>query len=210
MVNKGNPVRGRINAYFFKIMEGYMHRKYGRTKRELFDSLPDVVVELGPGVGPNLRYYKKGTKLIAIEPNPHMHPLLKRNAEYYGIELDLRGSKAELLDLPDSSAQAIVCTLVLCTVNDPLKTISEVKRVLKPGGVFAFIEHVAAEESSALAFLQKRVHRVWHWFFEGCNLNRDTAKILEEAGFRTLALDKYPMNTVFLPIVPHISGKAFR
>ncbi|XDD49648.1 class I SAM-dependent methyltransferase [Leptospira sp. WS92.C1] len=207
---KGNPIRGRINAYFFKMMESYMHRKYGKTKSELFGSLPKIVVELGPGVGPNLRYYKKDTKLIAFEPNPHMHSLLKKNAKYYGIELDLRNSSAELLDLPDASVEAIVCTLVLCTVNDPIKTVSEIRRVLKPGGVFAFLEHVSAKEKSGLAFLQKKLHKVWHWFFEGCNLNRNTARILEDAGFKTLALNKYSMKTIFLPIIPHISGKAYR
>jgi hypothetical protein len=74
MIN--NPIRGRFNAWFLAAGEGYMHRKYASLKTGLFREAPSVIVELGPGVGANLRYMPRGTTLFAIEPNKHMHPLL--------------------------------------------------------------------------------------------------------------------------------------
>jgi hypothetical protein len=83
-----NPIRGRFNAWFLASLDGYMHWKYSAIKAGLLAGAPPVVVELGPGPGANLRYLPRGTKLIAIEPNRHMHPLLQRKAEALGIELD--------------------------------------------------------------------------------------------------------------------------
>ena len=82
-----NPVRGRFNAWFLAALDSYMHWKYAAIKSSLLKQAPSVVVELGPGPGANLRYLPPGTKLIAIEPNRHMHPLLRRRAKQLGIEL---------------------------------------------------------------------------------------------------------------------------
>ncbi len=73
-----NPVRGRLNAWFFAALDGYMHWKYADIKSRLFGQVPSAVVELGPGSGANFRYLAPGTRLIAIEPNRQMHAVLRR------------------------------------------------------------------------------------------------------------------------------------
>ena len=91
-----------------------MHWKYAGIKSRLLGQAPAVVLELGPGPGANLRYLPRGTKLIAVEPNLQMHPVLERRARQLGINLDLRGLAGESLDLPSASVDFVFSLLVLC------------------------------------------------------------------------------------------------
>ena len=205
-----NPVRGRFNAAFFDALEQYMHRKYASIKRELLTDLPPEVVELGPGAGANLRYLPKGTRLIGIEPNVHFHPVLKRRARQHGIELDLRGLAGESLDLQSSSVEFVFASLVLCSVGNPEQVLAEVFRVLKPGGRFACVEHVAAPDESALLTLQKTIAKPWKWAFEGCELCRDTGRTLKNAGFSRVEVRFLTLPTIFIPIRPQIAAVCFK
>ena len=195
-----NPVRGRFNAWFFAGLDGYMHSKYGRIKSELFRDAPPEIVELGPGPGANLRYLARGTRLIAIEPNKQMHSLLQRRAIHFGIELDLRGLAGEQLDLPSQSAAFVFSSLVLCSVEKPEQVVAEVRRVLKPGGRFACVEHVKAPAGTAIHSLQQTIVRPWKWLFEGCDLCRDTAATLRSAGFSRVDVNPFVLSTIFVPV----------
>ncbi|TGL82079.1 class I SAM-dependent methyltransferase [Leptospira yasudae] len=204
------PTLSIVNARIFQILQNYIHYKYRKIKRDLFEELPDTLVELGPGVGSNLRYFRPGTTLLAIEPNVGMHSLLKKNAETYSVKLELMNLSAEKLPFSDSSVDAVVCSWVLCTVEKPDQVLKEVKRVLKPGGKFVFLEHVAAERGSFLEWIQKIVLKHWKWLFEGCHLNRDTSQTLHNAGFSSLTIETISIPTFFLPIRPHIYGTAIK
>jgi SAM-dependent methyltransferase len=203
-----NPVRGRLNAAFFRLVDRYVHRLLGARKAALFAGLPDEVVELGPGTGTNMRYYRRGTRLIAIEPNPHMHTALARAATRRGVNLDIRAVGAEATGLPTGSVDAMVCTLVLCTVPDPGATLAEARRILRPGGRLVFVEHVAAPAGTALAGLQQLLRRGWQWAFEGCDLCRPTGALLAAAGFAEVDLEHYRMRSLFLPVNEQVAGVA--
>ncbi|MGH3470925.1 MAG: class I SAM-dependent methyltransferase [Nocardioidaceae bacterium] len=139
-------VRGPFNAWFFNAFDGYIDLNLRRQKRRVFAELPSKVVEVGSGVGANLRYLAPGTNLVAVEPNPHMHARLRRNASKHGIDLEIRALAGESLDLADGSADAVITSLLLCTVSDPVRVVREIRRVLRPGGRYAFVEHVAAPD----------------------------------------------------------------
>lgn len=207
---ESNAVRGPINSWMFRILSGYMDWLFGASKRRLFENHPDTVVEIGSGAGANMRYFRRGTTLIAIEPNIHMHENLKKSARKYEINLEIRSLVGEAIDLPENSCDFVISTLVLCTVEDPVTCINQIKRILKPKGVFVFIEHVKATENTFLAWIQHLIHRPWHWFFEGCHTNRDTKRIIESIGFSTLELETYNLYSPFIPIIPQIRGKAIK
>ncbi len=183
-----------------------MDSKYAGIKARLFSNLPAVAVELGPGVGANLRYLPRGTRLIAFEPNRQMHRVLSRRASEYGIALELRGTAAETLDLPSESVDFVFGSLVLCSVGEPERVVAEVRRLLRPGGRFACVEHVAAPEGSGIHHVQRICRRGWQWVFEGCDLCRDTESLLRSAGFAHVEVQRLTVPTVLLPLRHQIAA----
>lgn len=203
-------LRGWMNALGVRALAGGMHRVYGRRKRELFADLPDTVVEIGPGPGTNLRYYRPGTRLIAVEPAPHAHRMLRKAARRHDIDLDLRPHGAEAMELDDASVDAVVATLVLCSVGDPREVLAEVRRVLRPGGRFIFLEHVSADPGTTLHRVQGWLRRPWSWAFEGCELRRNTGAIIRAAGFDSVDEERFRVSTSLFPFSPHVAGVARR
>lgn len=203
-----HPLRGPFNALFFTALDRYLDHLLRPHKQSLFGNLPPTVVELGPGVGANLRYLPAGTRLIAVEPNPAMHERLRARAARAHIDLELHATGAERLDLPDASVDAVLSSLVLCTVADPAAVVAEVHRVLRPGGRYAFLEHVAAPDGTALRRLQRASRRPWGWTFEGCSCERDLQAVVEAAGFAETDIDAYRLRSPFLQVNTQIAGVA--
>lgn len=205
-----HAVRGRFNAWFFSALDRYIDRVARPLKRIAFDGLDAArVVEIGPGVGANLRYLPAAAELIAIEPNLRMHAPLRRRCADAGITLTLVPGYADRLPLPDRSVDEVICSLVLCTVPDPDAVLAEATRVLRPGGRFRFVEHVAAPSGSPRAQAQQALHKPWAWLFEGCDLHRDTASAIERAGFtRTTIVPMRPRGSIFYPVNTMICGTA--
>jgi ubiquinone/menaquinone biosynthesis C-methylase UbiE len=205
-----HTIRARINAWLFRAMDGYLHRKYRNVKRELFGGLPRTIVEIGAGAGTNFRYLDPGTHVIAIEPNVHMHSSLQAAAARHRVTVDVRATVAERLPVPDGNVEAVISSLVLCTVADPARALAEVRRVLRPDGRFWCVEHVAAPQGSRLARVQRLVNRPWRWLFEGCDTQRDVAGLLREAGFAAVEITPFTLRTAFLPIRSQIAAVAVR
>lgn len=203
-------VRGRLQALGLRWAAGRMHRTYGARKESLFADLPDTVMEIGPGAGANFRYYRPGTRVIAVEPASQMHGLLRREAERRGIELEIHSTPAESMPLDDASVDAVVSTLVLCSVSDPRGVLGEVRRVLRPGGQFIFIEHVASDPGTRLHRLQGWLRRPWAWVCEGCELRRNTGAIIRAAGFDSVDEERFRAFWRGWPISPHVAGIARR
>jgi ubiquinone/menaquinone biosynthesis C-methylase UbiE len=175
-------------------------------KRRLFSGLQGRVVEIGPGTGVNFRHLPRGIEWTGIEPNAHMRPYLERNAAEHGHRATLVHGTAEDMHLEDGSADAVIGTLVLCSVPDVGRVLSEVRRVLKPGGEFRFIEHVRAPEGSFHAAWQRAVKPVWKVVACGCHCDRATWEDLERAGFSHLEIERFSLP---FPVVrPHICGRA--
>ena len=108
--------------------------------------------------------------------------LLERLAES-GRSARVLQAPADRIPLPDGSVDTVVCTLVLCTVPDLDATLTEIRRLLRPGGRLLFIEHVAAESGTRLRRWQDNLERPWRRLAHGCHTNRDTEHALRHAGF---------------------------
>ena len=201
-------LRARLFAKAMARVEDRHDALIAPYKRRLLTDLHGDVLEIGPGAGINLAYYAPDVRWIGVEPNPHMYPYLHAAAAAQGRALDLRTSYAEALPAADNSMDAVVSTLVLCSVGNLEQSLAEVRRVLKPGGKYVFIEHVAAPAGSGLRQLQNGVRPLWSFFSDGCHPNREIWRHIEAAGFDDATIEHF---NVMLPIVkPHIAGFAIK
>jgi len=177
-------------------------------KRALLGGLSGRVLEIGPGPGVNLHFLAPGVDYVGLEPNPYMASYLHREAERCGIRAELLEGRAERIPLPDASVDAVVSSLVLCSVGDVGVVLGEIHRVLKPGGRFVFSEHVAAPEGSGTRRLQRLIRPLARTLGDGCTPDRETWKAIEAAGFAQVELAHHRMP---VPVYgPHIFGTAVK
>lgn len=205
-------VRGGLRARWFAWTlshgEGADRSLYGERKRNLLGGLGGTVVEIGPGAGVNLPYLGADVRWVGIEPNVHFHDRLRKKADRLGLDATVVGGVAEHLPVPDASADAVVSTLVLCSVDDLAAALAEIRRVLKPGGRFAFIEHVAASDDSLLRRVQRWVRPAWGVIADGCRPDRETGREIRAAGFADVQIERFDA-WIPLPVVrPHVIGWA--
>jgi ubiquinone/menaquinone biosynthesis C-methylase UbiE len=184
------------------------NRLLGERKRALFAGLAGDVLEIGPGTGANLPFLPAGVRWVGVEPNPYMRRYLRRKAEQLGLAADLRAGSAERLDVPDGSVDTVICTLVLCSVHDVAGALREVQRVLRPGGRFVFIEHVAAPAGTRLRTVQRLVRPLWRFIADGCTPDRETWVALERAGFASVRYQRFRMDVPLPFVSPAIAGTA--
>lgn len=198
----------RIHAWVLANLGKRYERMVADRKRRLLTGLGDAVLEIGPGTGPNLLYYPPGIRWLGVEPNPYMHPYLHAAAERAGLEVDLRSGTAEQLPVGDNSMDVVVSTLVLCSVSDPERVLREVHRVLKPGGRFLFLEHVAAPPGTLLRRVQFFICPLWKLIGDGCHPDRDTGPVIEHAGFSEVTYENFRLPLG--PVAPQIIGVAVK
>ena len=157
-----------------KLIDCPEYQSLGELKKALLGNLQHQVLEIGPGAGASLAYYPEDISWIGVEPNPFMHPYLEREAQQLGLaNIKLLSGTAEDLPVEDQSIDTVVSTHVLCSVTDLQASLQEIKRILKPGGSFVFIEHVAGECGSWTRKAQDGVNPVWKNLFDNCHLNRE-------------------------------------
>ncbi|CAI9578938.1 unnamed protein product [Staurois parvus] len=116
-----------------------------------------------------------------------------------------------MTSVADASMDVVVCTLLTCFVPNTPAVLKEVQRVLRRGGAFYFIEHVAStDESSWTSFFQKVMNPTWQLIVDGCNIRKTTWKDLEDANFSELNLRHIYAPTFLKLVNPHIIGYAVK
>ncbi|MGF1512540.1 MAG: class I SAM-dependent methyltransferase [Elainellaceae cyanobacterium] len=178
-------------------------------KQGLFADLQGTVLEIGPGAGANFDYYPASVDWIGVEPNPYMHDYLRQRADEANLQIRIQPGRAERLDAEDSSVDAVVSTLVLCSVENLTGTLQEILRVLKPGGTFYFVEHVAAPPQTGLRRVQGWLKPAWRVIGDGCCLDRETGPAIEAAGFERVSYNHFraPVPAI---VSPQIIGRAIK
>jgi len=179
-------------------------RWLGKMREELVGTATGRVLEIGAGTGVNFAYYKDGAQVVATELDPYMlEKAREKLARTTNGQIELRQASAEDLPFEDNSFDMVIDTLVLCSVQNPAKALSEIRRVLKPGGQFRVYEHV--RYGSAIgAFFQDLVTPVWRLVGAGCHPNRDTLRYIREAGFEVVEAE---VKNTFPPVPPMVFAR---
>lgn len=143
------------------------HSSLADLKRSLLSQIQGTVLEIGPGAGANFAYYPTDIQWIGVEPNPFMHSYLQQEATQRGIQsIELYEGAAEDLPVEAGIADVVVSSHVLCSVIHLDQALQEVQRVLKPGGQFIFLEHVAAKSCTWTRRIQEGVAPLWKSLFD--------------------------------------------
>jgi SAM-dependent methyltransferase len=147
------------------------------------------ILELGIGTGLNLSHYPPMVREIAaVDPSPGMAAIAQRRMCESGVKVDHHQISAESLCFDTGSFDSVVCTLTLCSIPNVRAALAEVWRVLKPGGQFLFLEH-GRHTDAAVAKWQDRLNPFWGAVFDGCNINRDIAQLVDAAGLELKSMD---------------------
>jgi ubiquinone/menaquinone biosynthesis C-methylase UbiE len=204
------PVRHPIFARCYARVGHLMDAEIGDHRRRLLADLTGRVLEVGAGNGLNFPHYPATlTQVLAIEPEPYLRRLALVAASQAPVPIRVVDGTAEALPAPDGAVDAVVASLVLCTVTDLDQALAETRRVLRPGGRLRFYEHWRAEDPR-LARWQDRLQHPWGWLVGGCHPNRDTVAAINAAGLRLIQLDRFDLQAMPPLARPAVLGLAER
>ena len=191
-----------FGAVYDPVMRSVEHAHLGRRRARLLSELKGLILEVGVGTGANMEHYGAEVELIGIEPSPYMMRRAKKNKKAV-----LNPDKIKLLDIgcgfPEmekliapGSLDAVVCTLVLCTIPDPSRALDNFIKWLKPGGKLVILEHIRSHNPSN-GKLQDVLNPVWRKVADGCHLNRPTDLLLAGSGFQLLREERFRIGIPF-------------
>lgn len=206
----GHPIFARCYAVMARLAE---KGELGRRRNAVGAEATGLVLEVGAGTGEGFKHYRANgdpsTSVVAIEPDPTMLRAAARRLGEATVPVRLVQARGEDLPFPDAIFDTAVATLVLCSVDDPTRTLAELHRVLRPGGRLLFLEHVRAS-TARLAHWQDRLEGPWKAMVGGCHPNRATLDAIRDAGFETDDVEGFDLKPGIPLVHPHIQGTAVR
>jgi ubiquinone/menaquinone biosynthesis C-methylase UbiE len=178
----------RVFAHYYDSFMRSTERGLYKKRKALIEPLGGRILEVGSGTGINYQFYSPEAQIFALDPNKSM---LKRAEQKAPEDLSITYLHHRICDddvehhIKKESLDAVVSTLVLCSVPDPEKAIERFKYWLKPNGKLIILEHIHADNKINQK-LQNLINPIWRSFSDGCNLNRNTDQLLEQGGFTPL------------------------
>ena len=205
-----HPIFARVYA---RMSAGMESAGVGEHRQRLLAGLAGAVIEVGAGNGLNFRHYPAAvTAVLAVEPEPRLRALAEQNAKLAAVPITVTDGTADRLPAEDGCCDAVVATLMLCSVPDQAVALREMHRVLRPGGELRFMEHVMAASPGLRSIQRLADATCWPWCFGGCHAGRDTVAAIGAAGFsiRELTRYRFPDDRLPWPTTPHVRGVAVR
>lgn len=160
------------------------------------------VLELGCGGGINMAFYDAAQirSFSGLDPSPALLDRSREAAQAKGMSADIRGGVGEAMPFADASFDTVLVTFTLCSVDDQRKVLSEMRRVLRPGGKVLFLEHGRAPDKSVQTW-QRRIEPIWKRIGGNCHLTRTITSAYEAAGFNIAVAEK-----AYMPKTPRPFG----
>ncbi len=163
-------------------------RQIEKYRKNLIPAARGRMLEIGVGSGLNLPHYTADvTKVVGLDPSGRLLSTARRREDRAKVPVELMQGSATAIPLGDDSVDTLVMTWTLCSIPGPLAALSEMRRVLKPGGALLFVEHGLSPEPG-VARWQHRLTPVWRHIAGGCHLNRKIDDLLREGGFEIAEL----------------------
>ena len=167
--------------------------RFGKLRQQCLKDVGGNVLEVGFGSGLNLPHYtSRVTQLYALDPSQVGRRLAKKRIRRASFPVEFVELEGTRMVLPDHSVDAVVSTWTLCTIPDPMAALKEIRRVLKPGGKYYFLEHGLSPDRG-VARLQNFWNPVQKWCAGGCHVNRKIDHLIQEAGFKILGYKRFYM-----------------
>lgn len=200
----------RLTATFYnRLMFNIEQRCLRAWRTSLLAEIKGDALEIGAGTGLTLPCYPEAVSHLTLsEPDRHMRDQLLRVANRHPLPTTVLDSPGESLPLPSGSFDAVILCLVLCSVSDPLKVLSEASRLLKPEGQLYFIEHVSAPIGSSRQRWQQRIEPLWKRVAGNCHLTRQTEQTIIASGFSFEQIHRQEMRPAPPFVRPTIRGIA--
>jgi len=175
---------------------------FADERRRLVAAISGNVVELGCGTGLMFPYYSDSVKLLAIDLDQEFLVRAHERARSAVARIVVRHASADAIPAADHSQDAVVVSLLLCSVENIEKVLGEARRVLKPGGKLALIEHVRSEGAIA-GPLMDVLDPVWLYLNrQGCHMNRRPLDLLTRCGFVVEEVVPFQVFSAGLPSFP--------
>jgi ubiquinone/menaquinone biosynthesis C-methylase UbiE len=174
-----------------KLIHLAMRQKRATAERRKFIPLASgTVLEIGIGSGLNLPFYGPTVrKLYALDPSLELWKMAHQRVRKAPFPVEFLTSSAEHIPLADMTVDTVVTTWTLCTIPDPIRALTEMKRVLKPEGRLVFVEHGRSPDPGVLAW-QNRLTPLWTRIGGGCHLNRHIDDLIADAGFHVTQIER--------------------
>lgn len=200
-----------ITAYFYDRGMARFEEAYLKSRRrELLKHVYGEVLEIGAGTGANIEHYSdQVTRLVLTDPDKHMRRIMEKKLAGKGLDkVQVSDGTAEQIRAEDESFDCVVAFLVFCGVSNLGTALQEVKRVLKSGGYFVFLEHVAAPEGTSTRRWQNRLNLISR--IMGEHLNRETEEAIITAGFKIKEITREINHKALItrPIIHGVAEKA--
>ena len=166
---------------------------WAKYRREQLASVHGEILEIGVGTGLNLPHYPSHVrKITTVDPNPGMNKRLQRRIDESGIEVDKQIISSESLPFNEATFDCVVSTITLCSIPDVKQAMSELFRVLKPGGCLYFLEHGISPDAK-VAKWQRRLNWLQRRFADGCTLTLNVPELLSSQPFYSVEIDTFYM-----------------
>jgi ubiquinone/menaquinone biosynthesis C-methylase UbiE len=164
---------------------------FNKTRAAIVRPAHGVVLEIGFGSGYNLPFYTHVEKLYALEPSAELYAYAQKRVAAATFPVKHLASSAEKIPLETSSVNTVVSTWTLCSIPDLAQALSEVRRVLKPGGQFLFVEH-GQSPKTLNAVAQKILTPITRLYAGNCHLDRNIGTYIKDSGLRIEKLEAFP------------------